>query len=137
MEAECDRFMFKILGREEAISWSFHFQRWRCFEALSSLCGDKAPCLDGFTLAFWKFHWDIFKEEVLSFLLEFFEHVRFVRSLNTTFLVLISKKGGADELKDFRRISLVCILYKFLAKVLANRPKRVIASCYQNAFAKG
>lgn len=127
----------KYLGREEATSWSFRFQRWRCFEALSCLCGDKAPCLDGFTLAFWQFHRDMFKEEALIFLVEFFEHVRFVRSLNATFLVLIPKKGGADELKDFRRISLVCILHKFLAKVLANRPKRVIASCYQNVFVKG
>ena len=37
---------------------------------------------------------------------------RFVRSLNTMFLVLIPKKGGAEDLKDFRPVSLVGGLYK-------------------------
>ena len=32
---------------------------------------------------------------------------RFVKSLNTTFIVLIPKKGEAEDLKDFRPISLV------------------------------
>ena len=64
----------------------------------------------------------------------------FVRSLNTTFLVLIPKKGGADDLRDFRPISLVGGFYKLLAKVLANRLKKVVSkvvSTTQNAFVEG
>ena len=38
---------------------------------------------------------------------QFHETVRFVRSLNATFLVLIPKKEGVEDLKDFRSISLV------------------------------
>ena len=71
---------------------------------------------------------------------EFYEHKKFVRNLNTTFLVLIPKKGDAEDLKDFRPISLVGGLYKLLAKVLANRIKRVIRkviSTVQNAFVEG
>ena len=41
------------------------------------------------------------KEEILSFFKEFFEKGTFVKSLNSTFLVLIPKKGGAEDLKDF------------------------------------
>ncbi|XP_010659814.1 uncharacterized protein LOC104881397 [Vitis vinifera] len=54
--------------------------------------------------------------------------------------VLIPKKGGAEDLKDFRPISLVGGLYKWLAKVLANRIKGVLAkviSTSQNAFVEG
>ena len=64
----------------------------------------------------------------------------FVRSLNTTFLVLIPKKGGADDLRDFRPINLVGGFYKLLAKVLANRLKKVVSkvvSTAQNAFVEG
>ena len=44
---------------------------------------------------------------------------------------------GADDLKDFRPISIVGSLYKLLAKVLANRLKEVVGkviSSSQNAF---
>ena len=70
----------------------------------------------------------------------FFEMGKFVRSLNTTFLVLVPKKGGTDDLCDFRPINLVEGLYKLLAKVLANRLKKVmskVVSPTQNAFVEG
>ena len=63
----------------------------------------------------------------MGFFKEFFESGCFVRSINATFVVLIPKKGGAEDFKDFRPISLVGGLYKWLAKVLANRLKRVLA----------
>ena len=71
---------------------------------------------------------------------QFHEMGRFVRSLNAIFLVLIPNKGGAEDLKDFRPISLVGGLYKWLAKLLANRLKGVLAkviSMSQNAFVEG
>ncbi|RVX21268.1 putative ribonuclease H protein [Vitis vinifera] len=60
--------------------------------------------------------------------------------VNATFLVLVPKRGGAEDLKDFRPISLVGSLYKLLAKVLANRIKKVmgkVISESQNAFVEG
>ena len=38
---------------------------------------------------------------------EFFDEKSFAKSLNSTFLVLIPKKGGADDFGDFRPISLL------------------------------
>ena len=54
--------------------------------------------------------------------------------------MLLPKRGGADDLGDFRPISLLGGLYKLLAKVLANRLKKVIEKVvfpYQNAFVVG
>ena len=91
-------------------------------------------------MAFWQFSWDFVKKKIMNFFRQFHEIGRFVRSLNATFLVLIPKKGGAEDLKDFRPISLVEGLYKWLAKVLANKLKEVLAkviSMSQNAFVEG
>ena len=54
---------------------------------------------------------------------DFFVTGKFVKSLNSTFLVMVPKKEGANDFKDFRPISLVGNLYKLIAKVLANRLK--------------
>ena len=71
---------------------------------------------------------------------DFFESGKFVRSMNSTFIVLVPKKAGAEELKDFKPISLVNSLYKLISKVLANRIKKVMSQLVnkaQNAFVEG
>ena len=76
----------------------------------------------------------------MDFFKEFFEQKKFVRSLNATFLVMIPKKGNVEDIKDYRPLSLLGGLYKILAKVLANRLRRVIdkvVSPSQNAFVEG
>ncbi|RVX04923.1 hypothetical protein CK203_019296 [Vitis vinifera] len=91
-------------------------------------------------MAFWQACWDFVKEEVVELFKEFYDQKSFAKSLNTTFLVLILKKGGAEDLGDFRPISLLGGLYKLLAKVLANRLKKVlgkVVSTDQNAFVRG
>ena len=55
---------------------------------------------------------------------DFLESGRLVNAFNATFLVLALKKGGAEDLRDYRPISLVGSLYKLWAKVLASRLKR-------------
>ena len=76
----------------------------------------------------------------MDFFKEFFEQKKFVRSLNATFLAMIPEKGNVEDIKDYKPISLLGGLYKILAKVLANRLRRVIdkvVSPSQNAFVKG
>ena len=115
------------------------FTKDEVFASLGDFCGDKLPSLDGFSMDFWQNPWDFVKSEVMNFFMDFHEHGKFV-SVNATFVVLIPKSGGANDLKDFRPICLVGRLYKWLAKVLANRLKRVLAkvvSKAQNAFIEG
>ena len=131
---------FDSIGVEEAARLEEMFSVEEVSSALSELNGDKALGPDGFSLAFWQFCWDFVKDEIMSFFKDFFERGKLIRSLNTTFLVLIPKKGEAEDLSDFRPISLVGGLYKVLAKVLANRLKKVarkVVSSTQNAFIEG
>ena len=53
---------------------------------------------------------------------------------------MVPKKGGAEDFKDYRPISLVGSLYKLIAKVLANMLKMVrngLINRVQNAFVEG
>lgn len=55
-------------------------------------------------------------------------------------MVLIPNNGSAEDLEDFRHISLVGSLYKWLAKFLANMLKKVfskVISKTQNDFIEG
>lgn len=70
----------------------------------------------------------------------FYKKGSFARSLNSTFIALIPKKKGAEEIKDFRPISLLGSVYKIFSKLMAGRLKKVINSLIspnQNAFIKG
>ncbi|RVW26080.1 putative ribonuclease H protein [Vitis vinifera] len=132
-----DGISFMRLDISEAEGLEIPFVEEEVLAALTDLGKDKAPGPDGFTMAFWLYGWDVVKFEIMGFFREFHERGRFVKSLNATFLVLVPKKGGAEDLKDFRPISLVGSLYKLLAKVLANRIKKVMGKVIsepQNAF---
>ena len=128
------------IGSEDSVRLEENFSEEEIWNVISGLNSDKAPGPDGFPIAFWIFSWEFVKEEVLGFFREFHDQCRFVKNLNATFLMLIPKKQTVEDFKDLRPISLVGGLYKILAKVLANRIKRVldkVISKSQNAFVKG
>ena len=130
----------KSLDHSEAEALEVPFTEEEIFAALMEMNGDKAPGPDGFTVAFWQACWDFAKEEILELFKELYDQKSFAKSLNATFLVIIPKKGGAEDLGEFRPISLLGGLYKLMAKVLANRLKLVldkVVSVDQNAFVRG
>ena len=53
-----------------------------------------------------------------------FDNDPFERNLNVTFLVLVPKKSGGDDLKVIKTISLIGGLYMLQAQVLTNKLKR-------------
>ena len=127
---EIDGLPFEVLNHEEANSLEVPFREEEICGALFDINGDKALGAGGFTLTFWQASWDVVKEDVLKLFSEFFDLGTFTRSLNATFMVLIPRKGEAEELGYFKPISLVGNLYKLLAKVLANRLRKVVGeSC--------
>ena len=65
------------------------------------------------------------KSDIMNVFHSFNALVVVEKSLNATFLALIPKKSDAVDVKDFRPISLAGGLYKIIAKVLANRMRRV------------
>ncbi|KAK2648316.1 hypothetical protein Ddye_015805 [Dipteronia dyeriana] len=109
------------------------------WKVVSNCDGNKAPRPDGFNLNFIKENWDAIKQDFMSFMVEFHKNGSIVKELNQTFIALIPKCSNLKTMKDYRPISLVGSLYKILAKVLANRMRRVLDSVVresQMAFVK-
>ena len=116
------------------------FEKEEIIQVVKDLQGDKSPGPDGFTMAFFQKCWRVLESDIMGFFDEFFEKGTFAYSLNATFVTLILKKQNALNIKDFRPISLIGSIYKILAKVLANRLRRVLdglVSESQNAFVGG
>ena len=83
------------------------FEQEEVLRVVKEMEGDKAPGLDGFSLAFYHHCWGVVEKDVLAVFEEFYQHSRFEKSLNVTFIALIPKKNGASNIRDFRPISLV------------------------------
>ena len=116
------------------------FEKDEILSVVRDMEGDKAPGPDGFSMAFFHHCWSVVGKDVLVVFEKFYQHCKFEKSLNATFITLIPKKNDASNICDFRPISLVGSLYKILAKVLANRLKVVfnqLISESQNSFVGG
>ncbi|KHN09347.1 Transposon TX1 putative 149 kDa protein, partial [Glycine soja] len=102
------------------------FQEVEVKEAVWDCGSDKSPGPNGLTFKFIKQFWPIFKPDVLRFLDEFHVNGTFPRGLNASFITLIPKVLDPQLQNEYRPISLIGCIYKIVAKVLANRLKKVM-----------
>ena len=89
-------------------------------QALYQMHSSKSPGPDGMTTCFYKEYWSIIGEDVTKLTLEFLKGDGDLKKINHTDVVLIPKRRAPCTLKDFRPISLCNVVYKIVAKVLAN-----------------
>ena len=109
-------------------------------EALFQMFPTKAPGPDGFPAHFFQRHWDLCGEEVTTVVLRMLRGEDDLSCINDTLIVLIPKVAGAEDLGQFRPISLCNVIYKITSKVVVNRLKlslpHIIAE-EQSAFVPG
>ncbi|WOL16957.1 hypothetical protein Cni_G25745 [Canna indica] len=108
--------------------------------AIKSLGKDKAPGPDGLTAEFFLATWNIIDKDFVAFLENLlFEGGDWAR-LNKAFIILIPKVEGAEDIAQFRPISLTSGALRVLSKTLALRLKPHMPSLVgdtQCAFLKG
>lgn len=109
-------------------------------QALAQIHLLKSPGPDGFGASFYQKHWQSVGNKVRKAILNFLNFSVFDQSINSTFIALIPKLTTASCVSEFRPISLCNVIYKLIAKMLANRLKQVLPSIisqFQSAFVSG
>lgn len=85
-------------------------------------------------------YWSSVKKDVCQFVLKVLNNNDSLEEINSTFIVLIPKIKEAKSVGDFIPISLCNMLYKIVAKIIANRIKSflpLIISQNQSVFVHG
>lgn len=113
------------------------FTKEEIAEALAQMCPTKAPGLDGLPAAFFQKHWSSVNEGVVSTCLHILNEGGNLTLLNHTFIALVPKVSKPRKVTEFRPINLCNVIYRIVAKTIANRLKIVlndIISSNQSAF---
>jgi hypothetical protein len=135
-----DGLAFDSISEDDKFWLERPFEKEEIIKALKEMKGDKAPGSDGFTMAFYLHCWRVVEADLLAVFADFHYQGELEKSLNASFIALISKKANASNIRDFRPISLVGSVYKLVSKVLVVRLKSVldkVISESQNAFVGG
>lgn len=84
---------------------------------MNPLC---SPGPDGFLAQFYQSHWFIIHKDVCEFVLNVLNNQSTLDEVNSIYITLIPKVKNASEVGEFQPISLCNVIYKIVAKVLAN-----------------
>ena len=119
----------KTLNSEEQQSLDRDLTKQEIRDALHSMCNDKTPGWDGLPYEFFKTFWSLLEDDFY----EMQHHILNVdKSLSASqqraLLSLLYKDGDKKDIKNWRPLSLLCTDYKILAKAIAIRMRRVLAS---------
>ena len=88
----------------------------------------KAPGKDGLPAIFYQKYWEKIGVSITNCCLNVLNNEGSVKDFNSTIIVLIPKIQSPEFVSDYRPISLCNVLYKIMAKVIANRFRNVLGS---------
>jgi hypothetical protein len=102
--------------------------------AIDQMPSDKAPGPNGYTGAFFKKCWDIIKGDLMRVILQIGNlHAENFHWLNSANIALLPKNDAAEEVGDFRPISLIHAIAKIISKMLALRLSSFMNDLVSNA----
>ncbi|CAN0838310.1 LINE-1 retrotransposable element ORF2 protein [Linum grandiflorum] len=105
-----------------------------------SMGPDKSPGPDGFNPAFYQDIWEVVGPDICRDCRKWLSTSIITPDAQATTIILLPKTDKPETMKDLRPISLCDVRYRILAKVLANRIRRLMPHIIkeeQSAFVQG
>ena len=129
-----------VVSLEENESLVAPFSKEEFTKAIEQMHPEKSPGPDGLNPRFYQRFWPLIGDQIFSVTSQWLSIGAFPLGLNNTLIVLIPKCENPSSMKELRLISLCNVLYKLVAKVLANYMKDVLCRLIypsQAAFVPG
>jgi len=116
----------KIVNDTEAKHLTERLNLTEIKNAILDLKDGKSPGMDGLPVEFYKIFWEDLKDILLELYIFILDFNIMSKDQKTGAISLIHKSKDKNELDNWRPISLLCVDYKILAKILTNRIKPVL-----------
>ena len=127
MECFWENFNFPTLSEEEKAMCEGPLTADECKFALNGMMNNKSPSVSGFGKEFFHFFWTELEPIVVSYINHAKVDGQFFITQRRGIITLIPKKNRDQKrIRNKRAICLLDIVYKIVAKALANRLMRVI-----------
>jgi len=123
-----DAVEFKSLTVEDNLGLIASFTEKEIRDAVWQCEGTKSSGSNGFNFNFLKKSWEFKKVEVVEAVGQFYETEGILKGCNASFIALVPKVRDPSSLEQYKPISLVGVMYKIIAKLLADRIKKVFSS---------
>ncbi|CAI5988675.1 unnamed protein product [Closterium sp. NIES-65] len=114
------------LSAEEAEGLAQDWSEQEVKNAFKALACGKSPGLDGIPKELFELHWDILGECFMSLARSFEASASLPANTKEAVTILLHKKGDKGQISNYRPITLLNFTYKVLAKVVADRMKKVL-----------
>ncbi|XP_019087448.1 PREDICTED: uncharacterized protein LOC109127309 [Camelina sativa] len=131
---------YKSLIREDRECLNRTFTAIEVEEAVRSMGKFKAPGPDGYQPVFYQECWEVVRESVVRFVLDFFNSGTLPPETNDALVVLIPQVATPERIVQFCPISLCNVLFKTITKMMVLRLNRVIGGLIgpgQSSFIPG
>ena len=95
-------------------------------KSLYKMKNNKSPAQDGICVAFYKVYWNDVNNDVLEVFVHGLNNKQLAYSQDIAVIKLLYKNGNRQDMKNWRRISLLNVDYKIRSKALAERIKNIL-----------
>lgn len=132
--------MHQRVSTEENAALTAPFSEDEVWVAIKGMNPSSAPGPDGLPVKFFQTFWNVIKQEVMALFDEFYVGSIDLARLNYGIISLIPKVPGASDIRQFRPITVINVIFRILAKGYANRVTPLadrITHPNQSAFIQG